>query len=398
MNEKYDSIQNIQYFFVCLLFASLNFEFFAPFVDNFSVAMLVAIIYVLVSLLTPIKELFSLKNINKQIYSVFAMYILMVLSSIINANDSIFNTTIFLNIILFWLILNHCRRDNRVFKKGLLWFSISACSMGICYLNNIGVSIDAGMRVQMFGDNSNGIGIKMATGALYLINYCLNHSPQKHIYKPVYLLMLIPMLYLTYATASRTALLIIAIGCITFIILRPSKNKRLKITWLALGVFMLYIGYTMIQEQDVLISRMQTTIEDGNTSGRDYIWEKYFCLIAENPIIGVGFTGANNYAMQVFYQIKSPHNVLIEVLLYSGILGLLCFLSLIYYIFRDAWKFFKYFKDLGPLTTSITLLGIVLSGQALDVKLFWIFAAYTISYQVINKETVRNNYIIRSDS
>ena len=385
---RYTPVQNIQFVLACLFFASLNFEVFSPFVENLSVAKMVAFLYLGFSLLTP-RNLFLTKNIKRPLLFIWIMFFLMVLSSIIHLrnNRSIFDISIFLNIIMFWVLLNHHRRDPRVFHQGLLWFSISSFAVGLCYYFNIGVEIGEDMRVVVFGENANGLGVKMGVGALFLLNYCLNHSQEKPIYRPWLIVMSVPMVSLLLLTASRVALLVLASGAILFVLLRQTKRKVTKFIWLILGLIALYYGYQIVLDQEVLMTRMEKTIDEGNVSGRDYIWEKYIELIKEHPVLGVGFTGAEQYALQVFGKARSPHNVIIEVALYSGVLGLVCFLVFLFCVYRDAWLYRKKRNNLGPLITSMAILGLVLSGQVLGVKLFWVLAAYAISYEVEKHKT-----------
>lgn len=383
-NQNHRSIiENTQFFIACLYFASLNFEVFSPIVPDFSVAKMAALLYIFVSLLTPTK-LLSTRNIKVPLFSIFAMFFLMILSSIIHmeSNRSIFSTTLFLNIIMFWLLLNHQRRDGRVFHQGLLWFSVSSFVVGLCFYFGIGVSVDDELRMVVFGENANGLGVKMGVGALFLLNYCLNHTGNKLLYRPWLLVMVIPMLSLLFATASRVAIVVFALGVILFVLLRQTKRTFTKFLWLIVGLVALYYGYRIILQQEVLMTRIEKTIEEGNVSGRDYIWSKYIDLIEEHPILGVGFTGADQYSYEVFGQVKSPHNVLIEVTLYSGVLGLACFLVFLFCLYRDAWLYSKRLHNLGPLITSLAAIGMVLSGQALGDKLFWTLAAFAISYSL----------------
>lgn len=386
---SYTPVQNIQYVLACLFFASLNFEVFSPFVQNLSVAKMVAFLYMGVSLLTP-HGLFLVRNIKLPLFLVWSMFFLMVFSSIIHMriNRSIFDTTLFLNIIMFWLLFNHQRRDSRVFHQGLIWFSVSSFIVGLCYYFNIAVTIDNDMRVVVFGENANGLGVKMGLGTLFLLNYCLDHSLERPIYKPWLLVMTIPMVSLLLATASRVAILVLASGAILFVLLRQTKRKVTKVIWLVVGLVALYYGYQIILDQEVLMTRIERTVDEGSVSGRDIIWSKYIDLIEEHPVLGVGFTGADQYALEVFGQTKSPHNVIIEVALYSGVLGLSCFLVFLFCLYRDAWLYRKKQNNLGPLITSMAILGLVMSGQALGVKLFWTLAAYAISYSVVNETLV----------
>ncbi|MCR4965146.1 MAG: O-antigen ligase family protein [Bacteroidales bacterium] len=384
MSKQYTTIQNIQYFFACLFFASLNFEVFSPFVEHFSVAKMAAFLYLGVSIFTP-KSLFWVRDLKTPLISVWSMFFLMVLSSIIHVQNqrTVFDTTLFLNLIMFWLLLNHQRRDERVFNEGLLWFSVSSFVVGVFFFMGVGVSISEDMRVVVFGENANGLGIKMGVGTLFLMNYCLNHSKETRIYRPWLLLMAIPMVSLLLATASRVSILILGVGLVLFVILRSTKRKGLKPVWLILGIFVLYFGYHIVLKQEVLMMRMELTLEEGSTSGRDYIWAKYLDLIEQHPVLGVGFSGADSYALSTFGGALNPHNVFIEVALYSGLLGLVFFLVFVYCIYHDAWQFHKKENNLGPLVTSMAAAGMLLTGQALNVKLFWVLAAYAISYRLL---------------
>ena len=385
MSEKYTSAQNIQYFFVCLFFASLNFEVFSPIVEKLSVAKMTAFLYIGVTILLTPQSIFSTQGIKTSLVSIWTMFFLMVLSSIIhlNINVSVFNTTIFLNIIMFWLLLNHCRRDERVFQEGVLWFSISSFFVGFFYLMNIGVTIDEDMRVAVFGENSNGLGVKMSAGAMFLVNYCLNHSKEKPICRPWLLVMLFPIVALLLSTASRTSVLVLGVGMLLFVLLRPTKKKSVKILWLLVGIVSLFYAYQIVLRQEVLMARFTRTIEEGSISGRDQIWEVYMRVVERHPILGVGFHGGDQKSIEAFGQVLSPHNVLIEVALYSGIFGLSFFLVFLFCVFKNAWLFLKMNQSVGPIMLSVIVVAVVLSGQALGSKLFWTISAYAISYGVL---------------
>ena len=247
----------------------------------------------------------------------------------------------------------------------------------------VGVSIgEYTERYTIFNDNQNTVGIKMAISILFLINYTLHHSVGKPIYKPWLLALTIPMFVVLFATASRTATLIVAVGVVLFVFLRPSLSHWYRFVWLIIGAVIIYYGAQLISEQELLMTRLLQTAEEGSMAQRDVIWAMYWELIKANPIFGVGFTGGEQVAMQVFGNLRSPHNVFVEVALYSGIMGFIPFLCFIYVLYRDAIKYFKVEKNLAPLLMSIGLAGMLLAGQALNVKLFWTMAAFAISYQI----------------
>lgn len=376
---------NIQFFFACLFFASLNFEMFSIVGDSFSVSKLCMILYILSSLPIGIGCMFGTQNIGKYLRAVFVMFVFMVLSSIVNKSNMIFDTSMFLNLLMFWILLNHFRRDNRLFDQGMLFFALSACLVSILFYFGIGVKASDDIynaRLSIFGDNENTVGFKMILGIFFLVNYCLNGSGDKPFRYPWLLLCIAPMLLLLFATASRSAFLMLAVGLIYFVIARPTKKKSTKFLWLAFGAVILYLGYKFVLNQEVLISRLMQSAETGNMSGRDVIWKTYLDLIYDNPIFGVGFSGGSETAISNFGKARSPHNVFIEVALYSGLLGFIPFMYFIYHLYKNGLLYKRLEKNLAPILLLIGVLGMLLSGQALDVKLFWVVAAYAISFQI----------------
>lgn len=383
MQQKHTLTQKLQYFFVCLFFFSLNFEIFSPFMEDMSVSKMAAFLYILGTLRSPLNTILNVSRIRVVLASVFIMGGFMVVSSILNGCHKVFDFSLFLNIMMFWLLLNHYRRDSRIFDEGLLWFSLSASFVGILFMFGVGVSFEEQSgRFTMFGDNENGVGIKMAIGILFMVNYTLNHTRDHPIYKPWLLALTIPMVVLLIATASRTAVIVLALGIILFVIFRPASSHWLRFLWLVIGAIVIYYGIVLISEQELLMARFVLTAEEGSLSERDSIWLMYWKLIQENIFLGVGFTGGEGIAKRVFGEVRSPHNVFVEVALYSGILGFIPFLYFVYFLYRNAFMYLRHEKNLCPIMMSIGLAGMLLGGQALNVKLFWTMAAFAISYQV----------------
>ncbi|MGI6341503.1 MAG: O-antigen ligase family protein [Bacteroidales bacterium] len=378
MNIK---IKPLQHLFVCLYFASINFEVFSPFIEDFSIAKMASFLYFGVSLLTP-EQLFRTDKIKKYIYLPLLLFLLITLVSLFNINYysySFFNTTLLLNIIMFWLLLNHYRRDNRIFDKGFMWFVIGAALVGTFYLLGIGVEVGYDGRITVFGDNANEIGVKMAVASLFLINYTLNNKYKK-IYKPYYLILLIPIVSLLIATASRVAFISFFLGIVLFVALKKTKKIYAKLLIMFVGVVLIILGFNYLQQTDAtILLRLDKSVNEGNLGGRDEIWSTFMPVIIDNPIFGVGITGTTKASTSLFGAYKSPHNVFIEVLLYSGIVGLIIFLIFLFYFYKNAYLYYKYNNILYPLLLSIPVMGLLLSGQLLGVKLAWLIFAITLS-------------------
>ncbi len=374
-------IKNIQYFFVCLYFASINFENFAPFIEELSVSKITAFLYFGVSLLTP-KQLFKTDKIKKYIYLPLLLFLLITIVSLFNINyysSGFFNTTLLLNIVMFWLLLNHYRRDNRIFDKGFIWFVLGSALVGTFYLLGIGVELSLDGRITIFDDNPNQIGVKMAIASLFLIDYIFNNKYKK-IYKPHYLILLIPIVSLLIATASRVAFISFFVGFILFIMLKKTRKFYSKLLIILVGVVLVYLGFNYLQQTDAtILFRLEKSVDEGHLSGRDEIWDGFVPVINDHPIFGVGITGKTKASIEFFGVDWSPHNVFIEILLYSGIVGLIIFLIFLFYFYKNAYLYYKYHNILYPLLLSIPVMGLLLSGQLLGVKLAWLIFAIALS-------------------
>ena len=374
-------IKSLQYFFVCLYFASINFEVFSPFIEELSVSKIAAYLYLGASLLTP-KQLFRTDKIKKYIYIPLLLFLLITLVSLFNINyfsSSFFNTTLLLNIIMFWFLINHYRRDDRIFDKGFIWFVISSALLGTFYLLGIGADLNLDGRISMFNDNSNGIGVKMAIASLYLFDYTLNNKYKK-IYKPYYLLLIIPIVSLLIATASRVAFISFFLGISLFFTLQKTRKISSKLLIVLVGVVVIIIGFNYLQNTDsTILFRLNQSINEGNLTGRDVIWKGYMPTIIQNPIFGVGMTGKSSASIKYFSQDWSPNNVFIEILLYSGFVGLFIFLIFLFYFYKNAYLYYKNNNILYPLLLSLPVMGLLLSGQLLGVKIAWLIFAIAFS-------------------
>ena len=231
--------KELQYFFVCLFFSSLNFEMFSPIWENFSVSKMSAILYI-ISYILDKNNKYEISNIKTEFVCLILMQFFIVFSSVINNSNKIFDVTLFLNFIMFWFLINHNTVDNRVFENGLFWFCVFSSVIGCFYMLGIGVSVsEITNRISMFGDNENSIGIKMSVSIIYLVNYTMNNFKYKKIYKPYLLLMILPMISLLVATASRVAFLSLVMGLLVFMIFRPTnKNKKI---WYFFSIIIIFV-------------------------------------------------------------------------------------------------------------------------------------------------------------
>ncbi|MBK6345972.1 MAG: O-antigen ligase family protein [Bacteroidales bacterium] len=285
--------------------------------------------------------------------------------------------SIVLNVVFFWFIGNLVVREPIIGYNMILAFISGVLFASFLYILNIGVAFEEG-RMTIFGENPNKLGI------FAVIAVCLLFPPYLKISgygKKRYflLLFLVPLLNMIAQTGSRVTFLGLMLSLVFYILLKRSRNTGKTIVYIVLGVAAIYLLFTYFMTFDILRERLISTVEDQDVSGRDRIWESIWPLIVKSPAIGVGIGGYIDYAHWVFGQNRSPHNVFIEIMAYTGVAGLFAFLVFGYNLFRDGYKILIEQKFALPFIYILFLGMVFMTGQALNVKAYWMIYLYIIS-------------------
>jgi O-antigen ligase len=138
-------------------------------------------------------------------------------------------------------------------------------------------------------------------------------------------------------------------------------------------------------------SRLEDTAETGDTAGRTEIWHNLFQIIKAKPVLGIGRTGFIYETTAIYGGEKSAHNVLIEILCYTGIIGLLTYLYFLYQIGMSSYNTYQKTSLLMPLIFMIPIAGMIMSIQILTHKIGWIIYAYIVSSLAVKRDTILNN-------
>lgn len=379
---KTTKFQNIA---LILFFFFLNFEVWDPLSTggNFSIAKLFGYLYV-ISILSRLKYFLHIpKKAGALIRLPFIFYGLIVLINLININihsADIFMFSMLQNIVLFWFIFNHERINPNIIEKGFISFALGSLTLAFFYFQGIGIEINTEGRVSIFGDNENIIGIRMVTSVFILTHLLLQKQYKiRKIIKLIIACAYFPLIALLLNTGSRVSFISLFIGLSLAFILYKSRNWFLKIVILSIGIYASIFAYQAAMESEVLGMRLMNTIDEGHLAGRDEIWKSILPLIQDNWIVGVGWTGYVEYMIGIYGRVRSPHNVILEVLAYSGIIGLFLFLAFIIKSFIYSFIYYKNNKSLIPFLFIIPITGLLLSAQMLHFKLAWIILAYAAS-------------------
>lgn len=176
-------------------------------------------------------------------------------------------------------------------------------------------------------------------GVLVLFSYVINKY--NHVDKLKYILLFVMSLFALLLTAKRGHLVFSLITCSIIYILKNGKNglpNLLKYIFIVgIALLALFVLSGLIPSLSNSLSRF--TGSDDLTTGRITYWEVCIEYFKKNPIFGIGWYGFRNLYQTLIYNSNSTiytyldaHNVYLQLLCETGIVGLLCYSSLYIYI------------------------------------------------------------------
>lgn len=357
---------------------SINFEMISLLgnSDSFAVGRITGFLYLGVLIYQRIRiDIYLYKNL---LYPLVLFILVILVSSVLHLNHlsvQIFNISIIQNIVLFFLLLIHERKDPGVLEKSLYAFALGTVLLSIFYLFGIGVEYEYG-RLTLFGDDQNYIGLRMGIASIILINFVFISGSRLY-WRRLFLTIPIPVL-LTVMINSGSRLAFISYVLMMFVLIafyfmtNPGKRKVVALIYGGLFIFVLmplFLSNTMLMDR-------LFAAEQGDLSGRDYIWDTYLYKIWQSPVIGYGFSGFMEIGKNTFGGYMSSHNVILEVLLYGGLIALIAYVWFIYRVLYYGFRRYLSEKVYIGLILMISYIGSVLSMQVLVTKLMWFILAF----------------------
>lgn len=388
-------LNKLQIYTLYFFFFSINFEMLRPIVDNesFSASKVTGILYFLM-VIPQYKLFFKTENIKRFLIPLFLYIGLETFMNLINLNavsNEIIHTSLLLNIIFFWFMINHERKEHLVLEKGMLSFAFGAIALSLFYVIGIGVNYEAG-RLAMFGDDQNIIGFRTSIGIIVLVLTVLQNRLKLGWSRYLFLIPIPLMLKLISETGSRGAMLTFMTACLVGIIMFKTTSVWKKTAIMITGFLFLIIVGLVLLESETMVNRLKKTNETGDTAGRTEIWQNIIQIIKDHPVFGIGRSGYTYESSMIYGEEVSPHNVILELLCYTGIVGLLIYLYFLYQIGISSYNFYQKTAFLLPLLLMVPIFGIIMSIQILTKKLGWIVYAYIVGTLAIKQNTSDNEH------
>lgn len=183
-------------------------------------------------------------------------------------------------------------------------------------------------------------------------------------------------------TFSSTGIFLMGLIFLVYIIYHKYYLKFVKAGLFFLGLFS-FIYYKFIYENDEIMKMIEIRLERNETgSNRLLIWRDAFDLISENPFFGYGIN-QTRILLKDFDGINSLHNTYMEVLLTSGMIGLIIYLATLIVLFIQTVKISLYMKESRLILLFIILVTCSFSNNTLHINYLIIY--FSIFYQYHTK-------------
>lgn len=349
----------------------------------------IAFLFYFVSILPLLKGFGSLsKTYGKYIFAPIGYIVVLFFTNFVysyGGGQPFIDKSLLLNYLVMPLILVNVRKDANVTKYAFLGMALGGVLLGLCFWLGIGITMRSD-RLSIFGANENELGLIgvfsiLSITALLLVEDFFHLKKWKWLFLPF----LVPPFSLMIASASRVAIVALAVALVALILFLPGSKVK-KLIFAVVGGALLIIGNKLLLESDSMIAfRMLELVEDGNMSGREYIWKAFLKEFPGSPIIGYGETGLVEVARKAGQEVMvingveyadSIHNVLLEILLKGGILGLLFMVPFFVKVYKASIVALRKSGDILGLLVGIPVLGMILSAQIFSDKSAWLAFAY----------------------
>jgi O-antigen ligase len=179
-------------------------------------------------------------------------------------------------------------------------------------------------------------------------------------------------------TGSRGGFAALLGGVLVFALAADTWRQRLRNGAIALLAVSLLILATL--RLPVMKNRLADSLTTGNMAGREQLYPALWTMFLERPVFGWGpITNTSELAIRIGERERSnraAHNLVLELLTASGLVGALPFFLGVWSSVRNAWRARMGEHGVLPLALLGTLFIANMSGDWIASKLLWLVLAY----------------------
>lgn len=302
-----------------------------------------------------------------------------------NYSATLIDVGFLLNVFVFLVFQRYLKNDLLLTERCLAALAFGALISCFLLVLGVGLEINEDGRHTIFGANHNELAFKFSLAfAVYLSMF---QRERKSSSKVLLTSALLVLAYGIALTGSRSALLSILLIGLVF-----AFASREIPTFGKIGIFGALGGVVALQlaGSAELMARFTFVTPVGGSEndvlgGRIFLWGTIIEFVQDAPIFGVGRSGYEHAIYLVAGKFLNPHNVIIEALVYTGIVGTLVLATFFKRLASTSFNQYKSFGYTRPLYLVLPLGMMVVSQQIFAIKIFWLIAAIIFSESIARR-------------
>lgn len=227
----------------------------------------------------------------------------------------------------------------------------------------------------LLGGNYNQMGICLLA-ALLLTMLCTKISRKFFIlFIPTALACIVIPLIVGSMTAV-TSIILFLLLCIV----PSSRLRRISVTVLLVSVllFQLFVCFNGkgIEDNDLLVWFIEDVLgKDITFTNRTHMWDSALRAIVDSPLIGYGYPDADWYRSNLTSFAIGPHNVMLGVLIYGGVIAFIIYIYLLFNSFIQSFRIRDYWADVILIGMAVLCLMMLMEVYSVSI----IFTFFTLA-------------------
>jgi O-antigen ligase len=299
--------------------------------------------------------------------------------------EAIAEFVVVLQAILVFLAAGNLMQDEKVASRALAVLVAACVVRAALPIVGLGRTSDAvwtgGERISALGQNANSAAMILAAGLVALIGLTLLRRKKSVVGLLLAGLLAVLLGLAILETGSRGGFVALVGGVLVFALAANTWGQRLRNGTIAvLAITLLALATLRIP---MMRNRLAESMTTGNLAGREQLYPALWTMFLERPILGWGpITNTSELALRIGERERSrraAHNLVLELLTATGLLGAIPFLAGVWLSVRNAWHARAGRHGVLPLALLCTLFLANMSGDWIASKLLWLVLAYAFA-------------------
>ena len=292
----------------------------------------------------------------------------------------------FLQVLLLFWVTSALLRDVQVATRVMLAYA--ATCVVLSALQRLGVTASVAevgsvaVRMTALGQNPNTFAHNLSLALLMLVGLAYGADRLRPSHRPLVWLPAALLGLTIMPTAARGALLSLAVGLFIILLPRGSSGRQLRNVVL---VGLAFVGLAAaVWRSDAMRDRLVASAETSDMAKREDLFPAAWTMFLEKPLAGWG--PVNNrfelvrYVPRAELPFRETHNLVLELLTETGLIGATPFLVGIGLCVRAAWRARAGAFGALPLAMVASLLVTKMGTAGVATKMHWLVLACAVSW------------------